>query len=221
MPKTAAYQRIVLVVEDEALLRDLIAKNLEMAGFEVATAANAADAKRILKSLDPDAMVIDIELGEGPNGFDLADAVSKTNPDVGIVFLTHVPDPRFAGRNDRSVARNHAYLSKSNLAGGNELVDALNATLFERVTDQFRHNMRTDAALSQLSRRQIEVLRLMAAGYSNQQIADSRGSSVRAVESIISRIFEVFGLNPNGGGNVRVEAVANYLRRSRVTSDVS
>jgi DNA-binding NarL/FixJ family response regulator len=216
MPQAAAYQRIILVVEDEALLRDLVAKNLESSGFQVATAANASDAKRILKSLDPDAMVVDVELGEGPNGFDLADSVTKVNPDIGIVFLTNVPDPRFVGRGDRSVAKNHAYLSKSSLASGNELVQALEVTLRERVTDDYRHNLRTDSPLGRLSRRQIEVLRLMAAGYSNQQIADARGSSVRAVESMISRIFEAFELDPAGGTNVRVEAVANYLRASRL-----
>jgi DNA-binding NarL/FixJ family response regulator len=215
----AAYHRSVLVVEDEALLRDLVAKNLELAGFEVTTAANAADARRAWKSVDPDAMVLDIELGDGPNGFDFADSVAKSNPDVGIVFLTNLPDPRFAGRKDREVAKSYAYLSKTKLASGAELVGALEAVLQERVTDGIRHNLKTDEALSQLSRRQVEVLRLMAEGYSNQQIADARGSSVRAVEGIISRIFDVMGLQHSTLGNARVEAVAFYLRQTRSTQN--
>ena len=40
-----ALTRHILVVEDEPLLRDLLAKSIEAAGFDVSTAANAADAK--------------------------------------------------------------------------------------------------------------------------------------------------------------------------------
>jgi DNA-binding response OmpR family regulator len=52
--------RTVVVVENESLLRDLIARSLEAAGFEVSTAANAADAKRAVKASDPDICVVDI-----------------------------------------------------------------------------------------------------------------------------------------------------------------
>jgi DNA-binding response OmpR family regulator len=62
-----SMSRTVVVVENESLLRDLIARSLEAAGFHVSTAANAADAKRAVKVVDPDACVIDIELGPGPN----------------------------------------------------------------------------------------------------------------------------------------------------------
>ena len=53
--------RTIVVVENESLLRDLIARSLEAAGFEVSTAANAADAKRAVKAADPDVCVIDID----------------------------------------------------------------------------------------------------------------------------------------------------------------
>ena len=59
--------RHVVVVENEPLMRDLIGKTLEASGFRVTTAANAADAKRVHKAVDPDAVVIDIELGPGPD----------------------------------------------------------------------------------------------------------------------------------------------------------
>jgi DNA-binding response OmpR family regulator len=65
--------RTIVVVENESLLRDLIARSLEAAGFHVSTAANAADAKRAGKAAGPDACVVDIELGPGPNGFDFAE----------------------------------------------------------------------------------------------------------------------------------------------------
>ena len=73
------YNRHVVVVEDESLLRDLIAKTLETSGFQVTTAANAADAARVFKATDPDAVVLDVELGPGPNGFDFAESLQKTS----------------------------------------------------------------------------------------------------------------------------------------------
>lgn len=88
--------RTIVVVENESLLRDLIARSLEAAGFQVSTAANAADARRAVKASDPDACVVDIELGPGPNGFDFAEFLGRDSPDVGVVFLTNLPDPRFA-----------------------------------------------------------------------------------------------------------------------------
>ncbi len=62
------HNRSVVVVEDEALLRDLIAQSLEASGFSVATAANAADARRACAAFDPDAVVVDIELGPISSG---------------------------------------------------------------------------------------------------------------------------------------------------------
>ena len=66
------YQRNIVVVEDDDLLRSLLADSLERAGFRVTTAANAADARRAIHTADPDAVVLDIDLGQGPNGFDIA-----------------------------------------------------------------------------------------------------------------------------------------------------
>jgi len=216
MPGDEAYQRAVLIVEDNALLRDLLAKTLEVAGFRVATAENAAEAQRLLKLVDPDAMVVDIELGTGPTGFDLADAVMKTSPEIGLVFLTNVPDPRFMGRGDKGISKSHAYLSKAQLASGDDLVQALDAVLQHRVTDAHRHNLSAEGPLSHLSKHQIEVLQMMASGQSNQQMASARGISVRAVERMISRIFEALKLEPTDGKNARVEAVALYIRSSQL-----
>jgi len=108
-------RRTIVVVENESLLRDLIARSLETAGFDVSTAANAADAKRAVKASDPDVCVVDIELGPGPNGFDFAEYLSREADDVGVVFLTNLPDPRFANRDSKSITQNQAYLRKSQL----------------------------------------------------------------------------------------------------------
>lgn len=203
--------RHIVVVENETLLRDLLAQALEVNGFKVTTAANAADAKRAWLATDADALVIDIELGSGPNGFDLAELILRQAPEVGIVFLTNLPDPRFADRDSRDLPRNFAYLRKNKLVDAIDLVGAINAVLLDKVDSSMRHDFDTDRPFAQLSRKQISVLNLVAQGKSNQQIAESRGTTVRAVEGMVSRIFESMGIDPAAEGNARVEATRTYL----------
>jgi DNA-binding NarL/FixJ family response regulator len=208
------FNRHVVVVEDESLLRDLIAKTLETNGFQVTTAANAADAARVFKATDPDAVVLDVELGPGPNGFDFAESLQKSAPEVGIVFLTNLPDARFAGRETKDLPKNISYLRKSQLIDSNELVQALEAVLHDSITPDFRHDLDAERPLSSLSRKQISVLQLLALGYTNAQIADKRGTTVRAVEGIVSRVFQALDIDVQAEGNARVEAASTYLRAS-------
>ncbi|MFM2023743.1 MAG: hypothetical protein RIR89_1135 [Actinomycetota bacterium] len=203
------FARHILVVEDEHLLRDLLARTLESMGFVVTTAANAADAKRAVKSSDPDAMLVDIELGPGPTGLDLAEVIARQRPDIGVVFLTNLPDPRFMGKDAKSVLKNQAYIRKSAVNSGSELIDAIEAVLKDGVTKEYRHDLASNRPLAQLSKRQLDTLKLVAEGKTNQQIADLRGTSVRAVEAMVSRIFQALGLDLSSS-NPRVEAVAMY-----------
>ncbi|MEO0048974.1 MAG: hypothetical protein RL556_306 [Actinomycetota bacterium] len=205
-------QRHVIVVENESLLRDLIARTLESAGYSVATAANAADAKRSVQAIDPDVVVLDIELGPGPNGFEFAESLARTNPEVGIVFMTNLPDGRFAGDEGHLIPKKSAYLRKSQLTDSQDLVGAIEAVISQRVGVQFRHDMDGTRPLAKLSRRQLGVLGMVAKGLSNAQIAVERGTTVRAVEGIISRIFEALELDTAGTYNTRVEAARTYLK---------
>lgn len=211
--------RTVVVVENESLLRDLIARNLEAAGFEVATAANASDAKRAYKAVDPDACVVDIELGPGPSGFDFAEFLARESPDVGVVFLTNLPDPRFAGRDSKDLKQNQAYLRKSQLVDSKELIEALNAVLRESGVMDFRHDRNASRPLGQLSKRQLVVLKLLAQGLTNAQIAEARGTTVRAVEGMITRLFSALEINADLQKNARVEAARHYLTAVNVNMD--
>jgi len=123
------YKRNVVVVEDDDLLRSLLADSLERAGFNVTTAANAADARRAIHTADPDAVVLDIDLGQGPNGFDIAETLRRDSKDVGIVFLTSIPDSRFVGKEYKDIPKNEAYINKSLISESKMIVDALEAVL--------------------------------------------------------------------------------------------
>lgn len=209
------YSRHVVVVENEPLMRDLIAKTLEKAGFNVTTAATAADAKRVHLAVDPDAMVIDIELGHGPDGFDLAAAVIAESPEIAVVFLTNLPDPRLVGKESKDIPKNAAYLRKANLVDANELVDALNSVLKNEDASAWRHDLDGNRPFAKLSSKQLEVLKQISSGLSNQQIADARGTSVRAVEGMISRLFEAMQIDVHDESNSRVDAVKKYFLATR------
>jgi len=130
---------------------------------------------------------------------------------VGIVFLTNLPDSRFAGRDAKQLPKNVAYLRKSQLTETSELVNALELVLSDARVLMPRHDLATDRPMAELSKRQISVLQLLALGFSNSQIAEKRGTSVRAVEGIISRIFGALDIDPAAEGNARVEAAREYL----------
>lgn len=203
--------RYVLIVEDDALLRELLATALESWGYSVQTASNVADAKRLFKLSDPDGVILDIDLGPGPNGFDLAQIILASAPATAIVFLTNLPDSRFAEVDPEGLPTGIAYLRKSALSDLNLLAEALDVTMRGEVTSNFRHDKDKNRPFSNLTKKQIEVLKLLSQGKSNAQIAQIRGTSVKAVEDAIRRSCEAIGVDNSVDGNTRTSAVAKYL----------
>lgn len=202
--------RSILVVEDNTLLRELLASSLEQRGFTVDSAANAADAKRAFRRADPDGCVIDVELGQGPNGFDLADLLRRERPHLAIVFLTNLPDARFADRTEDGLPADIAYLRKTQVSDIDVLVEVIDSTL--RGSAELTRHDRDDARpLVELTPKQFAVVRLVAQGLTNQEIADDRGLTVKAIEDTLRRAFRVMGIDPDMTGNPRVAAVRQYL----------
>jgi DNA-binding NarL/FixJ family response regulator len=211
------YQRNIVVVEDDDLLRSLLADSLERAGFRVTTAANAADARRAIHTADPDAVVLDIDLGQGPNGFDIAETLRRDSKDVGIVFLTSVPDPRFMGKESKQIPKNEAYVNKSLISESKIIIDALEAVLRESDLKDFRHHEIENRPLGNLSNTQVEIIKLLSEGKTNQQIADLRERSLGSTESMIARTLEALGIQNDKDVNGRVAAVRKYLNVVRPT----
>jgi len=201
----------VLLVEDDDLIRSLLASFLEGAGFKVATATNAPDAKRAIAAVDPDAVVLDIDLGRGPSGLDIADLIQARRGDIAIVFLTNLADPRFANRDMTSAHPNAAYLNKTMLKDPSVLIEALEAVLNERDVSAFRHDKSTNRPFANLSKMQIQVLRLISEGKTNTQIAEVRGRSLAATESAVTRTLKALGLDSDSDINVRVAAARAFL----------
>jgi DNA-binding NarL/FixJ family response regulator len=205
------FARKVLIVEDEPLLRSLIAANLERDGFQVAAVGSAVEARKVVKDFDPDVALLDIELGDGPTGVDLALILRRQIPAIALVFLTHIPEPRVVGIDNKKIPKNAAYLNKERIADPGVVLEAIEAALRDKVRANFRDDKK-DHPLVDVSRSQLAVLQMVALGMSNAEIAKERDTSVRAVENLVKRAFIAAGIDPEAGGNPRVTAAREYIK---------
>ncbi len=200
-------KRTILLVEDDPMLRGLLSTVLASRGFTVFTAATAAEAVTACAAHDPDALIVDIELGPGPTGLDLVSVLLPDRPGVGVVFLTRVPDARFIGAAAPEAQSNIAWLRKQDVADPEQLVAVLDQVLRGTADpEQSRSDLAPDRPLAGLSRTQVEVLRLVGRGLTNEEIAELRGTTLRGAESLIRRTFLAAGID-TAEGNPRVLAV--------------
>lgn len=200
----------MLVVEDQAALRTLVGEMLRARGWETAEAADAADATRLFAAFDPDALLTDIDLGSRPSGAELAGMLAELAPHLGIVFLSSYPR---AAAGAQAMGIPHAvFVSKQDLGSADQLVAALETSLSTHPTPSAAPP-RPDGgdALASLTRHQLDVLAMVARGWSNEQIADASRSTVRAVERSVSRIFDRLGVTGDAARSPRVAAATMYL----------
>ena len=98
------------------------------------------------------------------------------------------------------------------------LVDALESALTDTVNESQRHDLLEDRPLGGLSRLQIQILKLITEGKTNQQIAELRGRSLGATESAISRTLKALGIDANADVNSRVLATNQYASKIKPLS---
>ena len=206
----SGFLRRILVVEDDPLLGSLLTSALGHEGFDAECATSALDAKKKLSAFDPDIVLADIDLGDGPSGIDLVNLIHQTRPDVVAIILSKYADSRGAGSSHADVPAGVAYLRKSLVHDTAALVTAINDAARGHA-ENLRHDRGDKGDLDKLTQSQREVLHLMALGFSNQEIAKRRGVSLSNVEQRISRIFKAFGLPSDGSVVPRVEAIRRYM----------
>lgn len=206
----------VLVLEDEPLTRVSLAGALGAHdGVDVVCqTATASEAIGFASSNRVDVAFLDIYLGAGPTGIDVAWELRKVNPVVGIVFLTSLNDPRILGDDYRGVPPGSVYLVKSDITSLADVVGTI---------DQARNFLaERKLATKQLSPtpftpRQIAILREVSEGKSNAEIAKNLSLSEKAVEATISRLSKTLGLPDSPGVNRRVHIVRTYLQAMGLT----
>jgi two-component system, NarL family, response regulator NreC len=175
----------ILLVDDHAVLRSGLRLLLEREeGLEpVGEAGTAEDAVRSLPRLQPDVVVIDVEM-PGIGGIDGAERIRERAPGVRILVLSMHDRPQDVRRAFDAGA--DGYLPKA--AADEDLVRAIKAVA---AGERYVHPS-LGAALAappsagpieELSEREREVLRLLALGHTNKEIAEQLIVSVRTVES--------------------------------------
>ena len=106
----------VLIVEDDTYLRSLSLVSFESAGLHVVVATSrAGEAIEAVKNQLVDVAVLDLYLGPGPTGIDIAVSLRAINPQIGLVFLTSFSDPRLLDSQSELPAGS-IYLTKSKIS---------------------------------------------------------------------------------------------------------
>lgn len=205
--------RHALVVEDSASLRALITGAVTSLGFVVEAVADAKAAMRIFPSLDPDVLIADVDLGSRPNGVELAHILRSQAPYLGVVFLTHFPTPESAAQH-LVLPERSSFVNKSSLTDLSDLARSIETALSD---DGEPAQIVAEEAVNPLvvlTAGQLAVLADIAAGYTNAEIAERRGSSLRATERMIVRTFDALGLSDDPTHNPRVVAAMMYARHA-------
>lgn len=201
--------RKLLLAEDDTLVSALLSHVIEAQGFEVRSATTAAAARDVAESFDPDVALIDIVLGDGPSGLDLAHALFVAHPGIGLLFLSKHPDPSTAGVADADLPPGAGFLRKSRVDDVDYLLEAIESVLNDDETRPFSGD--ESSPLANLTKTQLVVLELMAEGFSNTEIAARRSTSVSAIEQSVSAVFKAMAIDARGPLNSRVEAVRRYI----------
>lgn len=200
--------RSLLLVEDDPFSRGLVAETLRNAGFAVTTATNAREASARFDKVDPDALVVDVNLGSGADGIELANALRSRAPYLAVLVLTRFPSPSVAGMTHR-LPPHAAFLSKDAAEDPATIVAALESALADDLPSV--SDVAPDSPLARLTPAQVAVLRMVAEGWTNAEIATKRGSTVRAIEKLLHRSIVALGITEDSRRNARVEAVRAYV----------
>jgi DNA-binding NarL/FixJ family response regulator len=208
------------VVEDDAFTRMTLVAALKARGQNVVmVASDAAEAAMLGQIHSIDAAILDLHLGVGPTGLDVAQALRRRNPSVGIVFLTSFDDPRLLSTHLPQLPGNSQYLTKASIGDIDQLINAIQLAVHGRGNVSGKLN---NHPLGKFTDSQIETLRLVAQGLSNAEIARRRFVTERAVEVSISRVAKALGLEADSTRNQRVHMAKVFFRavgRSTVDQD--
>jgi DNA-binding NarL/FixJ family response regulator len=210
----------VVVADDSVLLREGLVRVLIEAGVEVVGAYGDADSLLAeLVGLAPDLVVLDVRMPPTfrDEGVRAAIRARALMPKVGILLLSQYVEVAYAQELLSSGSGGVGYLLKDRVASLAELQDAVEriasggTVLDPEVVSQLigrRHD-----PLESLTRRESEVIQLMAEGRTNAAIARALVIGTGAVEKNVTAIFQKLGLDDSGTDHRRVLAVLTWLQR--------
>jgi len=177
----------IVLADDHAVVRNGLRMLLDAEkGFEVVAEAGDLDATaRYVRAHRPQVLLLDVNMPEG-SSLPLIPEFQKASPDTAVVVLTMQNDPAFAREALRAGAL--GYVLKQ--SAGTELVDAVRAAVAGETYLNPKLGAQVAAAPPEpagppddLTDRELEILRLIALGHTNSEIAGKLFLSVRTVES--------------------------------------
>jgi DNA-binding NarL/FixJ family response regulator len=216
----------LVIAEDDYLVREGVRRLLETRD-DVEVAAVCEDLESLLAMVEaerPDVVLTDIRMppGETDEGIQAAAQLRETHPGVGVVVLSQYATPSYALRLLESGSERRAYLLKERVKDVEQLVGAIRtvaeggSVMDPKVVDALvAETARVDESpLNELTPRERDVLREMAAGKNNAAIAETLFLTERSVEKVIHSIFLKLGLTWEPAVHKRVKAVVLYLAES-------
>jgi len=210
----------LLVVDDHAVVRSGLRMLLDAeSDFDVvAEAGNAREAIFEARAHKPDVIVLDVVM-PGESGIEVLPKLKKEAPDAKVLVLSMQDDPRYVreafaqGANGyvlKEAADSEVVGAVRKIAEGGEYVHpALGARMVAAEAQA-----RAAAAADPLSDREREVLRLLALGHTNQEIAKKLYISVRTAETHRAHIMQKLGLS------TRAELVRHAIAHGLLSDDV-
>jgi DNA-binding NarL/FixJ family response regulator len=198
----------VLLVEDDVFTRSTLAAALSGANFEIkGEVSTAKDALAAIQKFSIDIAVLDLDLGPGANGIDIAYALRQLHPQIGIIILTSYSDPRVANPDSLPLPKGSKFLTKSKLTDIRPLIKAI---------IELKHLPIAGRTISETERsifteNQLFVLQGVAEGLTTKEIAKRLKVSDKAIEGTITRLHTLLDLQKDASLNPRVQLARAYF----------
>jgi DNA-binding NarL/FixJ family response regulator len=173
-----------------------------------------------IESTQPDVLVTDVRMPPdfSDEGIRIARKLRETHPDVGVVVVSEHADPSYALALLEHGSERRAYLLKHRIHRVEELEAAIRAVasgesvIDARVVETLvARSRREDSPLERLTRRELEILELMAQGKNNAGIASTLYLTEHSVEKYVSVVLNKLNLGNDADVHRRVQAVLFYL----------
>jgi DNA-binding NarL/FixJ family response regulator len=203
----------VLIVEEEAASRVMLSALLEGNGFDVVgVVSSAISAMNIRLKIRPQVVVLGIEFKSGRNGIELAHALRKINPRLGIVFLSSVHDARTLGPNQLKLPAESKYINKANLTNPEQIYIAIRDAYTDANVGLPGDEPEIMLKDEPFTDGQMELMRQVASGMSNRKISTQRYITEKSVENSISRLAKKMHIRSDTDHNQRVLMAKSFFK---------
>lgn len=220
----------LIIIDDDPFTLATLTSTFQSLGFQdvvaVRTAAEAiAELSAKWSPTQTAAAVVDLDLGEGPTGIDLAHRLRQIAPQIGIVMLSTYAEPRLIGSRQPALPPRALYVVKQSIQDPQFLLDAVLLSVGQELAVPFATDSNTSRAerdpkemsghITKLRDNQVDIMRLVASGLTNAQIAKELLMSEKAVEKAVARLIKQLGIATSREYNQRVLIAQEYYRMTR------